>query len=133
MSAPTEIELAATYLALRDIGPWLDELLAPLTPVRAEELKGPLELAVHELAANSVAHAHAEDCRLVLTGWLEPHRIVVGLRDGGEEFSPDPEAVADPDHPRVGGYGLMIIDALASSVDYRRDGETNTWTVTFDL
>lgn len=132
MSAPTEIELAATYLALRDIGPWLDDLLAPLAG-RAAELKGSIELAVHELAANSVAHAYAEDCRLVLTGSLEPHRVVVGLRDSGEEFSPTSDAVADPDHPQVGGYGLMIIDALASSVDYERDGDTNLWTVTFDL
>jgi serine/threonine-protein kinase RsbW len=133
MNAPATVELAATYLALRDIGPWLEGLLAPLGSKRLAELKGSIELAVHELAANSVAHAYADDCKLVLTGSLEQDRLVVCLEDGGDEFSPDPTAVADPDHPQVGGYGLLIIDALASSVDYERDGDTNRWTVAFDI
>lgn len=125
----TELRLEATYLALRDIGPWLESLLAGQN---IDQL-GAIELGVHELATNSVDHAQPSDGVLTLSGSVEGGHLRIVMRDRGIEFDAAKVTAPHPDRPQVRGYGLMILEQLADELVYERQGEFNVWNATFPL
>lgn len=147
------LRLQPTPVGLRAIGPWLADAMAALAPEQVQARFGAIELAVHELAANSIEHALAGvaecDRRLAVQADVEPDRVVVTVIDRGRPFEPCPTAGPETgygdgsdgdapdghppavDGPAVGGYGLMIIHGVASSVEYRRVDGDNRWTAVF--
>lgn len=125
----SELRLEANYLALRDIGPWLADLLVG----HDSSLLGSIELGVHELAANSVDHAESPDGAFVLFGHVENDVLTIELVDRGVPFAAAEVAVPDPDLPQVGGYGLMILEQLATELHYVRIDDRNEWRTTFAL
>lgn len=129
MTDASTLRLPSTHLALRSIGPWLSELLTPLPEAVATAARGRIELAVHELANNSIDHAKSSD--LELSGSIEGDELVVVMVDSGLPF--DGEQVSVPTEPQVRGYGLMIIEQVASVVDYSRHEDENRWTLRFSL
>ncbi len=125
----SELRLEANYLALREIGPWLADLLVG----HDSSLLGSIELGVHELATNSVDHAESPDGAFVLLGHVENKVLTIELVDRGVPFEAAEVTVPDPDVPQVGGYGLMILEQLATELRYVRIDDRNEWRTTFAL
>ncbi len=125
----TNLELVASYEEIRAIGPWLLEVLEPLGPTSAGANAGPIELAVHELATNSIDHA---GCTTIsIDAELGDGVLDVVLADNGQAFAGRAEPA--PTEPQVRGYGLMIIEQLADSIEYERADSSNSWKVRFVL
>lgn len=124
-----ELRLDATYLALREIGPWLASLLDGHDDTNL----GSIELGIHELAANSVDHAHSPDGSFLLSGFVEGNVLTVELVDRGVPFAPADAPTPDPTAPQVRGYGLMILEQLAIELNYLRNGDQNEWRTSFEL
>jgi len=126
------LDLAATYEAAREIGPWLADALAALEAPQADSA-GEIELALHELAINIVDHAYTDANRATSTYRIEltrrGHELLAHFTDEGTAFVDD--RPAESDEPTIGGYGLMIIEQLASSITYERAEQQNRWTVVF--
>lgn len=128
----TRLQISADYESLRQIGPWLQDLFeGSELPTRFTSI----ELAVHELANNSVDHSKSDD-RLVRLSAVIDHKdlaptLTVTVADRG--IPVDPEAIPTPkeDTPQVRGYGLMIIDQVADELTYERIGGENVWTAAF--
>ncbi len=129
-AAESALELEATHLALRDIGPWLRDLLEEAGHGSHDKL-GAIELAVHELGTNSVDHAGSPDGRLRIEGEANAQLLEVRLIDRGEPFVANEVSV--PAEPQVRGYGMMIIEQLAEELRYERTDEGNRWSATFSL
>lgn len=129
---PVELLLPPTHEAARNLHRWLTELMAqPDTAVFASR-QGEIELAVHEIIANVIDHASATG-EITVTARTEQDVLVVAIRDDGTSFASSEYRAPTDGQPQVRGYGLMIVDQLASSVNYTRcdHTETNLWTVTF--
>lgn len=94
MNVPGPLVLATDHAALRRIRPWLQQCLPDIDP----SVLGGIELAVHELAANSVDHSDTSE-RVTLTADRRPSQLMVELRDGGKAFDPAGVARPDPDVP----------------------------------
>ncbi|MDY7100542.1 MAG: ATP-binding protein [Actinomycetota bacterium] len=123
-------EVPATHEALRAIGPWLDETLRIHVPGHVDELKGRLELAIHELCINVVEHAYDGRPGVIrFDVWFEPERITIRLVDDGEEFDGSGVRIPDPANPTVRGYGLMIVAQLVDDMRYERTAEHNVWSI----
>ncbi len=118
--------MAADHGALRALRPWLEECLLP----GDTEQVGRIELAVQELAANVVDHADTPGERLTVHLDQPAGAVVVELRDDGKPVELPCESTREP-HPRVGGYGMMIVEQLASSLHYERIGDENVWRAEF--
>ncbi len=129
MADSSVLLLESNHLALRTIGPWLSERLAPLPDEVAAPVRGQIELAVHELANNSIDHAKSSG--LELSADIDGDELVVVMTDSGLPFEAD--QVSPPTEPQVRGYGLMIIEQIATAIDYRRQDDQNRWTLRFSL
>ena len=129
MRVPTAtLSLGPDHADLRRIRPWLDRLL----PTSDDHTRGRIELAINELAANCLDHAGVPDPGLQLSGRLRPTGFTVELRDRGRPAElPDIQDLAP--HPRIGGYGLVIVQQLAASLSHVRVGQENVWHVEFEL
>lgn len=87
------------------------------------------ELVFEEVIANVVGHGapdgHALEVRFTLE--VRPDSIILTFDDNGVPF--DPRGRADPppqkslDEARIGGYGLMLVRHVVSSLDYLRTAE----------
>lgn len=125
-----DLTLDANYEALREIGPWLSDCIGA-----DHDSHGSIELAIHELATNSVDHAGSPDQRLRISGRVDKAETVltVEIRDHGNPFDTASAPTPDPAEPQVGGYGLMIVEQLASELRYERAADENIWTASFAL
>lgn len=94
-----------------------------------------MTLAVDEMAANSIRHAHGE-------GSDRPVRVelVIGetdltatVTDEGDPFDPLAAEAPDLEAPievrGVGGLGIHIVLTMMDHVEYRRDGTCNVVTM----
>jgi anti-sigma regulatory factor (Ser/Thr protein kinase) len=91
----------------------------------ADDLRPAVALLATEAVANSVRHAGlSETDRIEVWAWLDRDRARVEVHDYGPGFDPDIRY-------RAPGYGLRIIDAVASKwgAGPRNDG----WTVWFEV
>jgi serine/threonine-protein kinase RsbW len=81
-------------------------------------------LAVRESVANAVLHGNHSDVnkKVFLTAEMQPHGLVISIRDEGEGF--DPESLPDPlitaNLRRESGRGLILVKALMDEVILRR-------------
>lgn len=127
----THLELAADYEAARQIGPWLATALEELSPPHAERV-GEIELAVHELAINIVDHAYDDtdtDATYTISLTIEAGQLHALFCDQGRTYVD--ERTPKGDEPTVRGYGLMIVEQLATSITYERVDADNRWTLVF--
>ena len=97
--------------------------LDPLEGALADEQLDTLRLLVTELITNSVRHAR--------DGWIEldldlfANAIRVQVVDRGEGFEP-PETPR-PHRDRPGGWGLCLVDRMASRWGVAREDATRVW------
>ena len=96
-----------------------------------------LTLLVEELFTNTVAHGHGQDSeapvRLVFD--VAPGRVGLLYEDTGPAHNPfaavaRPDDTAEVEERPVGGLGLVLIAALASEVQYRREDGKNLISLT---
>ena len=120
--------LDANHEALRQLRPWLNGSVGDVDA----DLVGMVELALHELAANIVDHAETSAPRLVIHLERADRTLRIELRDTGRPVRLPAENELEP-HPRVGGYGMVIVRQLASRVHYERSGSENVWSIDFDV
>lgn len=128
----TLLQISADHESLRHIGPWLRDLFeGSELPSRFTSI----ELAVHELANNSVDHAKSDDRLVRLSAAIDQKdlaaTLTVTVTDRG--IAVDPETIPTPEEhvPQIRGYGLMIIDQVADELTYERIGNENVWTAAF--
>ncbi len=102
---------------LRGLGPWIKETLVHLGADTADlDLIGSMELAVHELAVNTIVHGYAGEA-----GWIgitvrrrSDKNWEFRMQDAGPAF--DLNTVDDPTEPQVHGYGVMIARQLTTEL-----------------
>ena len=99
-------------------------------------LEFPVKLAVEEVLANVIEHAHADDARHEARIEIVSNEeaIVVEIVDDGRPFDPLTEAPApDLDSPlpdrAAGGLGLHLVRSLMDELRYRREGGRNRLTL----
>lgn len=129
------LTLDADYEAMRAIGPWLTEQVTAVGAAHLADRVGEFELAVHELAVNIVDHAFDDATRPNATFDItmrcnDDNNLEVGFVDRGIAYD-DADKPVIGDEPTVRGYGLFIVEQLASSIDYARRDEANHWTLVF--
>ncbi len=86
-----------------------------------------MPLLASELVTNAVRHANGD---VALSLQLEDDRIRVAVRDGSRALP----IMRDPRAERDGGWGLHIVDRLASCWGLETDGDGKTvWCEVVDL
>ena len=122
--------IAATPLALRELGSWLDELLSEIPQDEAMGLRSRLELAVHEVCMNVIDHAGlAENATVRIEGHRGPHSVEVTVADNGHPFDASGADAGLPEEPSEGGYGIAIARRLVDELRYERIADTNRLTL----
>lgn len=102
----------------------------------AAERIGQVRLIVEELACNALHHGQcaARGLPLRLRVWVDREVLVLELREQGNAFDPALRAAPALEAPvearPVGGLGLFLVQELADTLDYRREGDTNVVRVT---
>ena len=86
--------------------------LAPLAGLVPPEVLIDLALLLSEMVTNSVQHSGRSDRYVDVSIRAGPVAVRVEVRDGGPGLEPAPLAVAPP--PGTGGWGLFIVDRLAT-------------------
>jgi anti-sigma regulatory factor (Ser/Thr protein kinase) len=114
----------------------LDRLIDQLKQFRSRAGLNPrcfneINLALEELFANFVHHAHPNDgthfIRFSLT--LSGHTLIITTEDDGIPF--DPQSISDPDvqcpleKRQIGGLGIMLIKKIMDKISYKRIGDKN--------
>jgi serine/threonine-protein kinase RsbW len=101
---------------------------ASLPELRAAQL----ELLIEELFVNVCRYAYPDGAAGMATvSYCVPAagELTVEMADQGIEFNPlqapSVDIAADLDQRQVGGLGIHLLKALASSLEYRRDGGSN--------
>ncbi|SOD73079.1 anti-sigma regulatory factor (Ser/Thr protein kinase) [Jatrophihabitans sp. GAS493] len=108
--------LARSYVAEQAVG---------IAPGLVEDA----ELLVSELVTNALRHGRPE---ILLSVHPDPPGIAVAVGDRGDADAVAPVA-ADPERPRVGGRGLMIVNAIAARWGVSRNYPPPGKTVWFQL
>jgi len=99
----------------------LAALERPIDPEVMEDVR----LLVSELVTNSVRHsATAPPDTVRLDVQVDARRVRVEVCDPGSGFEPHPRP---PDHSRVGGWGLYLVERLADRWGVARDNLTRVW------
>ena len=133
-ATPThDLSVASNYEALRAIGPWLGSVLEPFDEMTRTIMQQRMELAMQELATNSIDHAESGEAGLTLRANVDSTSVVIELSDLGKPV--DVAAIPEPDltEPQIRGYGMMIVEQLTDDLSYERVDQRNVWTVRFDL
>ena len=106
------------------LAPWAPgearRLLAPLGGRIPPEVLIDLELLVSEMVTNSVKHSGRSDRHVDVSIRAAPDAVRVEVRDGGPGFEPIPPRAAPP--PGAGGWGLFILDRLATRWGTKAEG-----------
>lgn len=117
-----DVVLPASQLAPKQARDALAELAPELSPGRFEDAR----LLASELVTNSVRHAATgRDARVrfraeARRGWLR-----VEVTDWGEGFEPGPPE--RPEWDSLSGYGLFLVDRVASRWGVERARTTLVW------
>jgi serine/threonine-protein kinase RsbW len=129
------LEIAADLFAVRELGPWLRDLVSSVVSEHgSDEIVGPIELALHELCINIVEHSYRGTAGSIqLSGERVGDQLVFTVRDLGYAFDGDLGNVRETQEHTIRGYGLAILQQLAASLAYERDGDSNCWRVAFAL
>jgi serine/threonine-protein kinase RsbW len=101
-------------VAVRDLGRRLDQRTLQ-----------DVELLVSELVTNALRHGQPRaDGTIALRLELVDSRVRVVVEDGGEHFHWER---ASPDEGRSGGYGLQLVDSIATAWGFSEDGTKAVW------
>ncbi len=127
----TEISTSARFTSLPRLLAWVEDCAAAsrLAPGQSQRL----QLVVEELFANTIHHGYGGECeRPVRLSWQTHNdRITLGYADEAPPFNLLEAAPLPPSQERIGGAGLNLVRALASTIRFRRDGRSNVTELDF--
>lgn len=112
-----ELALSRGAWAPRMARAWLSSSFGP--GLDQDELHR-AKLVVSELVSNAVMHGRG---RILIRGQLDEDRLLVEVVDQGSGFEWE---IRTGDFDQVGGWGLSIVDALASRWGVH-EGTTHVW------
>ena len=116
------VELDATP----DAVPLARRALVDVEPVLPPELVRDLHLLTSELVTNSVRHANlGPEARVQLTVRLTPDVVRVEVSDSGPGF--EPPGASTPTIYQQSGWGLYLVDQLATRWGVDRARGTSVW------
>jgi anti-sigma regulatory factor (Ser/Thr protein kinase) len=94
-----------------------------------EPRRATLLLLVSELVTNAVLHSQGPaDAPIRISASVEDERVRVEVTDAGRRFAPAARAPpAAGSRPRIGGYGLYMVDQVASRWGVDRACGTRVW------
>jgi anti-sigma regulatory factor (Ser/Thr protein kinase) len=126
-SAPGGSEAVAFSLPVDVLAPASARRRVRLLTASNEALQSDLELLLTELVTNVVRHSGlAGNDRMIVTVRAGPDSVLVEVKDNGLGFE-DPEGLPRRPSPTVGGYGLMLVDRIASRWGVAEDRPTSVW------
>ena len=126
-------EIESTYDAVREV---LSKLMGVASSSIDEENAAQLELCLAETLNNIVEHAYKErnDGAIDVTFGIEGEDLRFDIVDTGVDnlTGKKPQLKNDQNLPGdllEGGYGRSLIEMIASSAEYRREGDRNITTI----
>jgi PAS domain S-box-containing protein len=104
-------------------------LIDALEPDINHDLLGDARLLVSELVTNAVRHADLpEDSMIEVRAVAEPQRLIrVEVHDDGTGFDPSDLSLQETDDGRESGWGLVLVDRLASRWGVERGAGFTVW------
>lgn len=113
----------------------------------SEALKNKIDLVVEELFVNIVKYSYQDStsmqaeveiwCAQEVTSDASTELFSLTFKDFGQPFNPleqsSPSLDTDLDARQVGGLGIYLVDIMADSCSYTREGESNLFRVCFHL
>ncbi len=91
------------------------------------------QLAVGEACENIIIHGYGKRAsgQIAVTVHSVPGQLTVELADSAPPFNPAENQLGppDPDNPRLGGLGLLIMHRVMDEIDYARRPDGNTLTM----
>jgi len=103
----------------------------------SEKLLQRIELVAEEALVNVFVHGYTHKEGEVEVACLvsDDPAITIEIRDQGISFDPlslaDPDVQSDLADRKIGGMGVFLIRKMADRVDYRREGDSNIFSMTF--
>lgn len=91
-----------------------------------QKLTRRIELVAEEATLNLIQHGVLAEIEVRL--YPQASAWVLELRDGGIPFDPRQTLPVNRD---IGGWGLKLMQGFTSGMDYRREGDQNILTLTF--
>ena len=91
-----------------------------------------VETILSELASNVIRHAHSIDGRFALTLEYYAKKLIITVKDKGQGFSLREETEKPEERkgisgePRLGGYGLKLVDGLSDRLRFTRSDRHGT-------
>ncbi len=130
------LTLEADTISVRKVTGWLADLLAP-AGAEAAALQSRVELAVHEVCMNIVDHSYGPEHiprgdDITIEGAIDKAAVRICMWDRGGSFDLESVQRPIPGVPQVRGYGLVIVEQLASELRYVREHDVNMWSLRFD-
>jgi serine/threonine-protein kinase RsbW len=99
-------------------------------PKVAESVRAEIEIAAHEIAANIVEHAGADQpVHMRMEVAVLPDEIQVRFIDDGRELKGSLDSVCLPDGMAERGRGLAVARAVLRNLSYQRMEDGNQWTL----
>jgi anti-sigma regulatory factor (Ser/Thr protein kinase) len=119
-------EYAVELDASPDAVPLARRALADVEPVLPPEVVRDLHLLTSELVTNSVRHGNpSPPARLLLTVRITSDLVRVEVSDPGPGF--EPPGVSTPTLYQQSGWGLYLVDQLATQWGVDRGSGTSVW------
>ncbi|MBP1711775.1 MAG: putative anti-sigma regulatory factor, serine/threonine protein kinase [Deltaproteobacteria bacterium] len=103
----------------------------------SENLLQRIELVAEEALVNVFVHGYTHQDGEVEVRCLisDDPGLTIEIRDKGVSFDPlslaDPDVQADLADRKIGGMGVFLIRKMADRVAYRREGNSNIFSMTF--
>ncbi|MDP9301582.1 MAG: ATP-binding protein [Actinomycetota bacterium] len=121
---PTRVEHSFPF-ALASIGEGRAAAVRDLSPRLNQRTLQDVELLVSELVTNALRHGEPRaDGTIALRLEVVDEKVRVVVEDGGNHFRWERVSL---DEERVGGYGLQLVDRLATSWGLSEDGTKAVW------
>jgi serine/threonine-protein kinase RsbW len=117
---------------LDSVHDFLEQVLAEEAAHISDEDRMAFETALIELAGNVIQHADGEDedgTVCLLTVSVVGGRLRAELTDSAEAGTVRLVGRSMPDELDESGRGIPFIQALVDSLEYRREGSRNIWTI----
>ncbi|MCF4121090.1 ATP-binding protein [Antribacter sp. KLBMP9083] len=123
------LELSSPPSDVDDVHDWLEDVWKRHPEVDGEA-RFAFETALIELITNSLRHGRtASDIRCTVELDITDTSLTALLTDTGGPVKLPAEPWVMPDDEAEGGRGLALIHLLTDSLEYRRAGDRNVWTV----
>jgi anti-sigma regulatory factor (Ser/Thr protein kinase) len=105
----------------------------------ASDVSYRLTLSLDEVVANVIRHGFEDDAehQILVHVEVSEDQVTAVVEDDGQEFDPRdaplPNLEAALDDRGIGGLGMHLVRASMDSIDYRRQGNRNVFTMSTSL